>query len=64
MGSSLAKKIIKKHLVSGKMSPGEEIAIKIMNAKPQQTYVFFNNDHAMLKNSREMLAILNRLLYD
>jgi uncharacterized protein YecE (DUF72 family) len=35
-----------------------------MNAKPQQTYVFFNNDHAMLKNSREMLAILNRLLYD
>jgi aconitate hydratase len=29
MGSSLAKKIIKKHLVSGKMSPGEEIAIKI-----------------------------------
>lgn len=40
----------------------EEIATRIVNAKPQQTYVFFNNNHAMLKNSREMLSVLNRLV--
>ena len=36
----------------------EEVAEKIAKAKPEKTYVFFNNDSAMLENSRKMLNIL------
>jgi len=36
----------------------EEVARKITNRKPRKAYVFFNNDHAMLMNSRKMLKIL------
>jgi uncharacterized protein YecE (DUF72 family) len=35
-----------------------EVADKILGVKPRKAYVFFNNDHAMLVNSREMLRIL------
>ncbi|MEM2111730.1 MAG: DUF72 domain-containing protein [Candidatus Bathyarchaeia archaeon] len=36
----------------------KEVAKKIIGAKPNKAYVFFNNDHAMLNNSRKMLAML------
>jgi len=39
----------------------EEVAKEIAKVKPKKAYVFFNNDHAMLDNSRKMLVILNRL---
>ena len=35
----------------------EEVAKKIAEAKPEKAYVFFNNDSAMLENSRKMLNI-------
>ena len=35
----------------------EEVAEKIMKAKPEKAYVFFNNDTAMLVNARKMLDI-------
>ncbi len=35
----------------------EEVAEKIVKAKPEKAYVFFNNDSAMLENSRKMLNI-------
>jgi len=36
----------------------KEVAERISNLKPKKAYVFFNNDHAMLMNSRKMLSIL------
>lgn len=36
----------------------KEIARKIKAAKPKKVYVFFNNNHAMLKNAQEMARIL------
>jgi uncharacterized protein YecE (DUF72 family) len=36
----------------------KEVAERILNIKPEKAYVFFNNDHAMLENSRKMLSIL------
>ena len=36
-----------------------EIAEKIVELNPKETYVFFNNNHWMLKNARLMLKILN-----
>ncbi|MGQ9551083.1 MAG: DUF72 domain-containing protein [Candidatus Bathycorpusculaceae bacterium] len=36
----------------------KEVADKILSAKPRKVYVFFNNNHAMLVNSRKMLSIL------
>ena len=36
----------------------KETAQRIVKAKPDKVYVFFNNDHAMLENAREMLKIL------
>jgi len=36
----------------------EEVAKKIIARKPERVYLFFNNDHAMLENAREMLRIL------
>ncbi|NPA70364.1 MAG: DUF72 domain-containing protein [Crenarchaeota archaeon] len=38
-----------------------ELAEKIMNLSPRKVYVFFNNDHWMLNNAREMLNILREL---
>jgi uncharacterized protein YecE (DUF72 family) len=35
-----------------------EVAKKIFSVKPKKAYVFFNNNHAMLVNSKEMLNIL------
>jgi len=39
----------------------KEVATKILEAKPNKAYVFFNNNHAMLDNSRKMLAMLRRI---
>jgi len=39
----------------------EEVAKKIAKLKPEEAYVFFNNNHAMLDNARKMLATLNKL---
>lgn len=36
----------------------KEVATKILTAKPKRAYVFFNNDEAMLENSRNMMTIL------
>jgi len=33
-----------------------EVVRKIVEANPEKAYVFFNNDHAMLENSRRMLT--------
>jgi len=38
----------------------KEVAERILRAKPEKAYVFFNNDHAMLKNARKMLSILKK----
>ena len=38
----------------------EDVAAKILNAKPKKVYVFFNNDTAMLENARAMLQILKK----
>jgi uncharacterized protein YecE (DUF72 family) len=38
-----------------------EVATRILKAKPNRAYVFFNNNHAMLDNSRKMLAMLSEL---
>jgi len=35
----------------------EEVRRKILKAKPKKAYVFFNNNHAMLVNSRKMLSM-------
>lgn len=40
----------------------KEIARRIIEAKPERVYVFFNNDHAMLKNAQRMRAILEKLV--
>jgi uncharacterized protein YecE (DUF72 family) len=39
----------------------EEAADRIISAKPKKAYVFFNNNHAMLVNSRKMLSILKEV---
>jgi uncharacterized protein YecE (DUF72 family) len=39
----------------------KEVAERILRAKPEKAYVFFNNDHAMLENARKMLSILKDL---
>ncbi|MEM5861298.1 MAG: DUF72 domain-containing protein [Candidatus Aenigmatarchaeota archaeon] len=39
----------------------KEIAKNILKTKPTKVYVFFNNNHAMLKNAREMMKILNKI---
>lgn len=38
----------------------EEVARAIVSAKPKNAYVFFNNDHAMLENAREMRVLLSK----
>ncbi len=37
-----------------------EIESKILLANPEKAYVFFNNDHAMLKNAKTMLQIFKK----
>jgi len=39
----------------------EEVAEKILNVEPKNAYVFFNNNHAMLVNSRKRLSILKEV---
>jgi uncharacterized protein YecE (DUF72 family) len=39
----------------------KEVATKILEAKPEKVYIFFNNNHAMLDNSRKMRSMLTRL---
>jgi len=39
----------------------KEVAAKIVDAKPKKAYILFNNDHAMLDNSRKMLTMLRRM---
>lgn len=36
----------------------KEVAEKIMNVNPDKIYIFFNNNHSMLKNARDMWKIL------
>ncbi|MFQ6087165.1 MAG: DUF72 domain-containing protein [Candidatus Bathyarchaeia archaeon] len=36
----------------------KEVATKILEAEPSRAYIFFNNNHAMLDNSRKMLSML------
>jgi len=38
----------------------QEVASKISRINPEKAYIFFNNDHAMPKNARSMLQILNK----
>jgi uncharacterized protein YecE (DUF72 family) len=38
-----------------------EVADKILGVKPRKAHVFFNNNHAMLVNSRKMLSILEEV---
>lgn len=38
----------------------KEVASKILRANPEKAYVFFNNDHAMLKDAHAMFRILNK----
>ncbi len=38
-----------------------EIARNLMSLKGERVYVFFNNDHDMLDNAREMLSIMREL---
>lgn len=38
-----------------------EVADKILGVKPKKAYVFFNNNHAMLTNSKEMLSKLKEV---
>ena len=40
----------------------EEVARRIAAVSPGKIYVFFNNNHAMLDNARQMLDILKGLL--
>ncbi|MCX7994338.1 MAG: DUF72 domain-containing protein [candidate division WOR-3 bacterium] len=40
----------------------QEVAHRILKVKPANIYVFFNNDHNMLKNARDMSVILKNLL--
>jgi uncharacterized protein YecE (DUF72 family) len=39
----------------------KEVAERVLRAEPEKAYVFFNNDEAMLENSRKMLSILKEL---
>jgi uncharacterized protein YecE (DUF72 family) len=36
-----------------------DVAVRIRETKARKAYIFFNNDHAMLDNSREMLSVLS-----
>jgi len=38
-----------------------EVARRVLDASPERVFVFFNNDHDMLENGREMLALLREL---
>jgi len=38
----------------------KEVAKKILKTKPKKAYIYFNNNHDMLSNAREMLKLLKR----
>ncbi|MEW9491893.1 MAG: DUF72 domain-containing protein [Candidatus Aramenus sulfurataquae] len=38
-----------------------EVAKEVVELKPKDIYVFFNNDHFMLENAREMMEILRNM---
>ncbi len=40
----------------------EEVARNIASVRPRKVYVFFNNDHDMLDNGREMMLILQSMV--
>ena len=40
----------------------DEIAEHIVEAKPKNAYIFFNNDHSMLENARDMKRIMDRMV--
>lgn len=42
----------------------KEVTLRILRAKPKKAYVFLNNDHGMLVNSRKMLDIFKELELD
>ncbi len=39
----------------------EEVAVSILERKPERVFVFFNNNHAMLKNARDLAEIFDRI---
>jgi len=39
----------------------EEVVERILELRPKRVYVMFNNDHAMLRNAREMLELLIKM---
>lgn len=39
----------------------QDVAGRVLEAKPRRAYIFFNNNHAMLMNSRKMLDILRNM---
>lgn len=39
-----------------------EIADKILKTKPKKVYVYFNNNHSMLKNAQSMMKVLKSCL--
>lgn len=39
----------------------KDVTKKILKTKPKKVYIFFNNDFAMLENSRRMLELLRKL---
>ncbi|MEM3186049.1 MAG: DUF72 domain-containing protein [Conexivisphaerales archaeon] len=53
------RKVWYSHLYSDKEL--REVLEKILNAKPKKAYVFFNNNHDMLTNSRKMLNMFNEM---
>ncbi|MEM4703072.1 MAG: DUF72 domain-containing protein [Candidatus Pacearchaeota archaeon] len=41
----------------------KEVVNKIKEIEPEKVYIFFNNNHNMLKNARTMLKLLNQLIF-
>lgn len=39
----------------------KEVAGKIFKVRADRVYIFFNNNHSMLKNAQDMIKILNRI---
>ncbi|MEM3005664.1 MAG: DUF72 domain-containing protein [Candidatus Bathyarchaeia archaeon] len=39
----------------------KEVMVKVLNSKPEKAYIFFNNNHGMLINSRRMLSMFEEL---
>jgi len=41
----------------------EEIVKRVLKANPEKAYIFFNNDHAMLVNSRKTLNLFRKYVH-